>query len=394
MNDGVNKPNNMHRGKHHGRQRGRHHGEGRHGDGAGKWQRGKHAKWVWVLFGISSMHIGIALSWGLAYLLMGWIYSAWFPSFGHSALRQYLTLVLALTLLFVFLNLIRLAFNPRGKNNYLMLMINAMQRLSKGDFDVNLNANSRFMGHFEPLVNSFNEMASELSQMEQMRQEFISNVSHEFQSPLTSIGGFARALRNDELPPETRKHYLDIIEMESARLSKLSDNLLKLTSLETKHHPFEPKSYRLDRQLRRIVLSCEPLWLAKRIEMEVDLPPFTVTADEELLDQVWINLLHNAIKFTPEGGTVSLMLTEQINSFCVQVADTGIGIPAEHIPHLFERFYKVDKARNRTGSGSGLGLSIVRKIVDMHKGTAAASSLATGGAEFTVTIPKQPSTHS
>lgn len=107
-----------------------------------------------------------------------------------------------------------------------MLMINAKQRLSKGNFDVNLNANSRFMGHFEPLVNSFNAMASELSQMEQMRQEFISNVSHEFQSPLTSIGGFARALRNDELPPETRKHYLDIIEMESARLSKLSDNLL------------------------------------------------------------------------------------------------------------------------------------------------------------------------
>lgn len=142
------------------------------------------------------------------------------------------------------------------------------------------------------------------------------------------------------------------------------------------------------------MLSCEPLWLAIRIEMEVDLPPFTVTADEELLDQVWINLLHNAIKFTPEGGIVSLMLTEQISSFRVQVADTGIGIPAEHIPHLFERFYKVDKARNRTGSGSGLGLSIVRKIVDMHKGTVAASSLPTGGAEFTVTIPKQPSAHS
>lgn len=347
-------------------------------------------RWKWILIGVMTIHAGIAISWGISYLLMGLIYRIWFPDYGHPILRQYLTIVLSISILFLLLNLIRIIFNPEGRHrmNPLMQLIDAMQRMSKGDFNVNLEFKPQEMGHFGPLVTSFNEMASELNQMEQMRQEFISNVSHEIQSPLTSITGFARALQSDQLPQETRQHYLEIIETESKRLSRMSDNLLKLTSLESKHHPFEPKLYRLDRQLRRIILSCEPLWQKKRIELDVELPQVSVTADEDLMNQVWINLIHNSIKFTPEDGKIGVKLIEDNNRILIEVIDNGDGVAEAALPHLFERFYKADKARSRTSSGSGLGLSIVKKIVDMHGGEITVKSRLAEGASFIVILPK------
>jgi two-component system phosphate regulon sensor histidine kinase PhoR len=341
----------------------------------------------WIAFFIMLFHVGVAISWGLAYLLMGWIARTWFPEFGMTWLRQYLTVVLGIAIFLLIINVIRFFRPIRNQMSWFLNMINAMKQLSKGDFNVSLEFNPRFMGQFGPLVSSFNEMASELNQMEQMRQEFISNVSHEIQSPLTSITGFARALKSEDLSPETRNHYLDIIETESKRLSRMSDNLLKLTSLESKHHPFERKTYRLDRQLRHIILSCEPLWQEKNIEMDVELPDQIITADEDLLSQVWVNLLHNSIKFTPDGGTISLRLGKRDKRVLVEIADNGIGISEKALPHLFERFYKVDKARDRSSSGSGLGLSIVRKIIDMHEGEVFAESHPGKGAKFTVALP-------
>jgi two-component system phosphate regulon sensor histidine kinase PhoR len=347
----------------------------------------------WVLYGILIFHIGMALSWVSAYYLMEIIAKTWFPNFGHTIVRQYLTLILATTLAFIIINLVRLFFRPvRRQMNWLLQLINAMKQLAQGNFDVNLQANPRFMGQFGPLVKTFNEMATELSQMEEMRQEFISNVSHEIQSPLTSIAGFARALHNEELTPETRLHYLNIIETESKRLSRMSDNLLKLTSLESKHQPFEPMTYRLDRQLRHIILSCEPLWQEKNIEMDVELPETTITADEDLMNQVWINLLHNSIKFTPDGGTITLRLASPEEDLIrIIIKDTGIGISEEALPHLFERFYKADKARDRSGGGSGLGLSIVHKIIEIHGGRISVSSQTGEGSTFTVDCPLRAS---
>ncbi len=265
----------------------------------------------------------------------------------------------------------------------------ALKQIAKGDFNVNL----AFIGGgpdshpLNELAQGINDMAAELGEMEQMRQEFISNVSHEIQSPLTSIGGFAKFARNDSLTGEERDHYLDIIESESKRLSKLSENLLKLTSLESKHHPFEPKRYRLDYQLRNIILSCEPLWQEKRIEMDVDLAPIELEADESLLTQVWTNLLHNAIKFTPPGGTIRVGLDKH-NQLCrVTVSDNGIGIGEREIKHIFERFYKADRSRTRLQEGSGLGLSIVKKIVSMHRGDIDVQSVKGEGTSFSISLP-------
>jgi signal transduction histidine kinase len=223
--------------------------------------------------------------------------------------------------------------------------------------------------------------------MENMRQEFISNVSHEIQSPLTSIRGFAQALKDDHLTAEERHHYLDIIEEESTRLSRITEDLLKLASLESDQLHFEPKPYRLDQQIRNLVLACEPQWRNKSINMDVSLEELTITADEDLLSQVWINLIHNSIKFTPEAGSIGIDLHSQGDQIIFKISDTGIGISKEDQARIFERFYKADKSRTRTKAGSGLGLSIVKKIVEMHKGTAEVQSDVNLGTTFTVFLP-------
>jgi signal transduction histidine kinase len=225
--------------------------------------------------------------------------------------------------------------------------------------------------------------------MENMRQEFVSNVSHEIQSPLTSIRGFAQVLQNDQLAPPERRHYLEIIETESKRLSRLADDLLKLASLESDQVKFEPGPYALDKQLRSVVLVCEPQWAEKKLNMEIDLNSLSINADEDLLNQVWLNLLQNSIKFTPIGGTIKVKLQTEGNHAVVSITDNGIGIAPEDQIHIFERFYKADKSRTRSKEGSGLGLSIVKKIINLHGGSIDVVSSPGTGTTFTVSLPLQ-----
>ncbi|MFM1652102.1 sensor histidine kinase [Brevibacillus sp. B_LB10_24] len=303
--------------------------------------------------------------------------------------KQLSTSVLGSVFFMLSIWIIGTIMRPR-QTAFFMIFIDALRRIAKGDFNVKVQVDQGRNDPFSQLAESINHMAVQLSELEQMRQEFISNVSHEIQSPLTSISGFALALQNDELTPEERKHYLGIIETECKRLSKLSENLLKLTSLESEHHPFEPKPYRLDRQLRKLVLACEPQWTEKALEMDISLAEITVTADEELLSQVWVNLISNSIKFTPNGGEISIQLARSGSEAIVRISDTGSGIAPEDQEHIFERFYKADKSRNRTVGGSGLGLSIAKKIVEMHKGEIYVQSSLGQGTSFTVCLPVNP----
>lgn len=271
-------------------------------------------------------------------------------------------------------------------------LLRAMEQIARGDFSVRLESPMERHPH-EPLHQLFagmNNMAQQLKQMETMRQEFISNVSHEIQSPLTSIRGFAHALQTEELPTATRHHYLDIIETESMRLAKLSDNLLALAALDAETMRLDPLAYRLDKQIRRVILACEPQWVAKGLELNITLAEVTITADEDLLSQVWGNLLHNSIKFTPAGGTITIQLHQRAATVEVCLQDSGIGIAPDDQVHLFERFFKADKARNRTLGGNGLGLAIVKKIIDLHQGTIHVESALDAGATFTVTLPITP----
>ncbi|MDW3037362.1 MULTISPECIES: envelope stress sensor histidine kinase HitS [Bacillus cereus group] len=267
-------------------------------------------------------------------------------------------------------------------------IIEPIQKIAKGDFSVKIRNEEKYDGEIGVLVKSINDMTDELNAMEKMRQEFVSNVSHEIQSPLTSIKGFARALQDNNLSEEKREHYLTIIETETTRLSKLSQNLLKLTLLESEEYTPERATYRLDQQLKQIVLNSEPLWAEKEIELELNLEKVHITADQESMSQVWINLIHNSIKFTPNGGTITIQLKEYEKVVEVRIRDSGIGISKEQKQHIFERFYKADSSRNRAYGGSGLGLAIVKKVLDLHQGEIKVESEEGKGTEFIVCIPK------
>ncbi|MFT8321364.1 MAG: HAMP domain-containing sensor histidine kinase [Bacillus sp. (in: firmicutes)] len=281
-----------------------------------------------------------------------------------------------------------------GRDKFFFPLIEAMETMAQGKFNIDLSTH-RELAHAKnhilyKVVTSIEHTAEKLGEMEQLRQEFISNVSHEFQTPLTSIRGFASALQNKEISNGDRIHYLQIIETESMRLSKLSENLLKLTSLESENHPFEVHEYRLDQQLRRVVLTCEPLWTDKNLEMEISLEQTMVQADEELLDQVWVNIIHNSIKFTPKGGKITIVLEKSLaGDISVIVKDTGIGIPEDVQIHIFERFYKADSSRSRMNTGNGLGLSIVKKIIDIHHGDIKLASNPNEGTSMAILLPEK-----
>ncbi|MBP1995838.1 sensor histidine kinase [Paenibacillus eucommiae] len=267
----------------------------------------------------------------------------------------------------------------------LLQLRDAAGRMAQGNFDVQLRTNRK--DEIGQLNASFNEMAQELAKLDRMRREFVANVSHEIQSPLTSISGFAKALKQKRMSEESRMYYLTIIEEESERMSRISQNLLRLSSLQHDRHPVQSAAFRLDEQLRNVVIALDPQWSGKEISVELDLEPVTVHADEDQLSQVWTNLLGNGIKFTPVRGRIRIRAYAHGRSAVVRITDNGIGIPEDQRTDIFKAFHKADKARDRAVSGSGLGLSIVKQIVDIHEGEIRVDGEPGGGSIFTVKLP-------
>lgn len=264
----------------------------------------------------------------------------------------------------------------------------ATKHIAGGDFDVRLDIRQK--GELGALARSFVEMSQDLRRLEEMRRDFVSNVSHEVQSPLTSISGYALALKQRNLTEEQRDRYLDIIADEAKRISRMSDSLLKLSQLESQPQLQKRSELGLDEQIRRVVIALEPQWSAKKIRVELDLPETRLMGDPDQLGQVWTNILGNAIKFSPDGGEIKVALTPDERGVRVTIADQGIGIAPEDRERVFERFFKADRSRSRKYEGSGLGLSIVRQIVSLHGGRVTASSGPDGGTVFTVTLPRVP----
>lgn len=260
--------------------------------------------------------------------------------------------------------------------------------MAKGDFSIRLATKRK--DEIGELTASFNQMAQELDSLERVRRQFVSDVSHEIQSPLTSIKGFTMALKQKKLDEESRLRLLTIIEEESDRLSRLTQDLLKLSSLE--HDQIQPNmsQYRLDEQLKDVMIASEPLWSTKSIKLELDLEPVIISADEDKLSQLWTNLLSNAIKFTGAGSVIAISLAASQHSVTVSVADSGVGIPEEELQHIFKPFYKIDQARERTVGGNGIGLSIVKRIVELHAGEIRVESTMAKGTTMTVVLPLVP----
>lgn len=255
------------------------------------------------------------------------------------------------------------------RDNVFLLYNDAVRRITEGDFGVKIPLDTQRAGgpweEFHQLGQNLNTMADTLARMEDLRRQFVADVSHEFQSPLTSILGFAQALRAD-LPPAMRARYLGIIEDEARRLSRVSANLLKLNSLEDQAGPPDPARFALNAQLRQVIVALEPQWSARGLTVEAEGPPTSVEGNEELWTQAWTNLVHNAIKFTPPGGRITIRVLPGPPAV-VDVEDTGIGLTPDQAARVFERFYKVDAARSAgDGAGSGLGLALVQRIATLH----------------------------
>lgn len=303
-------------------------------------------------------------------------------------IKYLLTSLMGFFIFGLFVNLIRFItqkFNMNEHDGVHNELLKAMSKISKGDFNVFVKEDEHDI--HKDLAQGINEMAQKLGSMEELRQDFISNVSHEIQSPLTSISGFAALLKNDSLNLEKRKHYLNIIETESKRLSKLSDNLLKLSALENNSLPLTSQEFSLDKQLESVILMLEPQWKEKNIKMDISLDKLSITADQDLLSQVWVNLFHNAIKFTSENGRIGIKLMKDNEWISCRISDSGVGIAKEDQLHIFERFFKADKARDRSLGGNGLGLALVKKIVELHSGSITVESELGEGTEFIVKLP-------
>ncbi|MEK5416537.1 sensor histidine kinase [Paenibacillus sp. FSL L8-0708] len=261
----------------------------------------------------------------------------------------------------------------------------ATKRISKGRYDIKLNTWRR--DEIGQLASHFMIMSRELERTNRARQEFVANVSHEIESPLTSIQGFAQALQDSTLPEDERLQYLNIIDQESHRLSLLSKQLLTLSSLDYDPNSIQKKSTDLRAQLRQVVQIMEWRLTEKQLAVRLNLADISVLGDPNLLFQVWMNLLSNAIKYTPAEGSIMISAKLMEQNCIVSVSDTGEGISAEELPLIFDRFYKVDRARTHETHSSGLGLAISQKIVEAHNGTIEVTSTLGEGTTFTVTLP-------
>lgn len=259
----------------------------------------------------------------------------------------------------------------------------ATEEIAGGNFDVRVEVEGP--QELQQLAQSFNRMAAELGSIETLRTDFVNNVSHEFKTPVVSIRGFAKLLRRENLSEESRREYLDIIIHESERLSQLSGNVLLLSKLEKQESPGEVTEFPLDEQIRRCILLLEPQWSKKAIDMEINLPRQMYTGNEELLEQVWVNLIGNAIKFTGSQGIVTVSLEKEEQAVVVSISDTGVGMDAETRDHLFDKFYQGDKSH--AVEGNGLGLSLVKRIVELSGGDVTVQSAREEGSTFTVRLP-------
>lgn len=234
------------------------------------------------------------------------------------------------------------------------------------------------------LADSFRMMQQQLNHNDQARKAFINNVSHDFQSPLMNIQGYAELLQNG-ITEQERMKYSGIIDRESKRLSSLTKQLLLLTSLDQPSYPLQKKSMRLDEQLREMIRKYSWRILESDIELSYQLQEVCVVADPELLMNVWDNILSNAIKYTAPGGNIVLSCEQIDNIVVVACKDTGIGLSEEQAEQVFERFYRVDEARKK--DGTGLGLAISKEIVELHAGRIEVTSTPQQGSIFTVTLP-------
>lgn len=262
-------------------------------------------------------------------------------------------------------------------------IIQAIHDVAEGRFDTKLHI--EHPREFRELSHSFNQMTEELSGIEILRSDFIDNFSHEFKTPMVSILGFAKILRSKKLSGEERNEYLDIIIDEASRLTELSANILNLSRIESMSLPSDLSEFNLSEQIRQSILQSESKWMEKNLDFSLDIEELYIRGNEPLLKQVWLNLIDNAVKFSPENGKLELSLHRMSSSAVFSITDHGEGMEPAVVRHIFEKFYQGDTSH--AAKGHGLGLSIAQKIIGLHKGEISVHSEPGKGSTFTVALP-------
>jgi signal transduction histidine kinase len=295
--------------------------------------------------------------------------------------RMALALILAAALASVLMLLV-----TRGITLPVRRMAGAAERIARGDFDTDIPEQGG--DEISRLARSFNAMSKDLKNLEEMRRAFVSDVSHELRSPLTSMQGFLQGILDGTIPSEDRAEYLGRVLDETRRMSRLVASLLELSRIESGKVPLEPSRFNINELIGKVLARMEPRIAARRLDVDVRFKqdPCFVRADAERIDQALVNLIDNAVKYVQEGGELIISTSVTGSTATASVSDNGPGIPLEDQPYIFDRFHRVDKART-SGGGTGLGLAITRRILRLHGRDISVSSIPGEGSTFEFTLP-------
>lgn len=336
----------------------------------------KRSKFNYGFIFSSAAFIGSLLSTALA-LAVVWLLNR---RFGVWLGIPYMLRVLLISILFgaaIAVGLSKIFVSP------MMKLGDAMRKVAGGDFTVRLDCTSKIRDVRE-VYGSFNTMVKELGNTETLQTDFVSNVSHEFKTPINAIEGYASLLQDSQLTDEQKNAYIDKIIFNTRRLSDLVGNILLLSKVNNQTISLKASTFRLDEQVRQSILALESKWEKKEIEFDIDLDEIEHTGYENLLSHVWLNLIDNAVKFSPQNGQIRIRLKQLAGSVTFSIWDNGLPIPEADIDRIFNKFYQGDNSH--ASEGNGLGLALVRKIVAAAHGTINVTSSEDAGTEFVVAL--------
>lgn len=266
--------------------------------------------------------------------------------------------------------------------HYITELTNGIAKIANGEFQIKLDENNG--GPLKEVYHNFNIMCDELNGIDSLRNDFVNEFSHEFKTPLASINGFSNLLLEGNCSPEQVTEYLSIIATESERLVALTQSQLLLSKLDSQQIVIDKTSYSLDEQIRHCVIMLASEWEKKKLDVSMDLPSISFCGNADLLQHVWINLLTNAIKYTPANGEISITSRVMNNNIEISICDTGIGMSDHQISRIFGKYYRVENSTSI--NGLGLGLPIVKRIIELSKGQLRVTSTPDVGSTFSVIL--------
>lgn len=321
-----------------------------------------------ILF--SSMISFIIVEWALNDFELSW-----------NLVLKSLALIIPMVLFITVINMV----NARMMAKQATDLADGLAKAASGDYHAKLDPTKSAI--FAVAYNNFNKLEEELKKSNTLQDEFVNNYSHEFKTPITSIKGFAEFLLEEDVDEKTRKKYLKIIAEESEKLTYLANSSILLTKLNSQGIIPNKKIYSLDEQIRRCVIVLEPEYTKKNINVTCNLEEVEYYGSEEIMAHLWMNLINNAVKYTPNEGNISINLRNYSKTIIFSVRDSGIGMNEEEVGQIFNKFYQVDKSK--TSKGLGLGLTIASRIVELVEGKIKVESEAGKGSIFTVTLYKK-----